>query len=302
MPDTSAVRKEWLVHARSHPCYPVMTPTEEGLLLGAGTKIAAVQIRHGGWPVLAIGGDEERILALLAVAYGQPIEPSVLGNLRRASRELARGETVLAQIHIARSRLPPLPDDENAPFRLFLADKLLADGFRPRDLLQACGIDTAPLDLLKAGYDPDEPRVLAGNPDGGEWTTGDASGSPNPQLAAADGRGTAPITLHGEATVYNDRFNGRHTANGDIFDQNKITGAVLPGTIPLGSTVTVTLDSDPRRSVDVYVNDHGLYHPESGRPYPGRVIDLSTAAFRALTGRDVGKVRVTVTVKSAPPR
>jgi hypothetical protein len=43
-------------------------------------------------------------------------------------------------------------------------------GIAPRDLLEACGLDTSPLDLVKAVYDPDEPRVPAGNPDGGQWT------------------------------------------------------------------------------------------------------------------------------------
>jgi rare lipoprotein A (peptidoglycan hydrolase) len=88
-----------------------------------------------------------------------------------------------------------------------------------------------------------------------------------------------------------------------------MTGAVLPGTIPLRSIVRVTLDSDPRRFVDVYVNDHGLYqmvtNPDGTRsivPYPGRVIDLSKAAFRALTGTMYGKVMVSVTPKSSPQR
>jgi rare lipoprotein A (peptidoglycan hydrolase) len=88
-----------------------------------------------------------------------------------------------------------------------------------------------------------------------------------------------------------------------------MTGAVLPGTIPLGSVVTVTLDSDQRRSVDVYVNDHGLYrivmNPDGSKtraPLPGRVIDLSAAAFRSLTGMASGKVMVTVRLKSGPRR
>ena len=112
----------------------------------------------------------------------------------------------------------------------------------------------------------------------------------------------SPTVLHGYATVYNKNLAGNRTATGDVYDPSKMTGAVLPGTIPLGSTVTVTLDSDPSRSIDVYVNDHGLYHTQSGLPYPGRVIDLSTAAFKALTGKPVGKVMVTVTVKTTSRR
>lgn len=88
-----------------------------------------------------------------------------------------------------------------------------------------------------------------------------------------------------------------------------MTAAVYPGTIPLGSIVTVKLDSDPKRSVDVRVNDHGLYQVLTGpdgtrsrRPLRGRVIDLSTAAFQELTGMARGKVMVTVTKKSGPSK
>ena len=34
-------------------------------------------------------------------------------------------------------------------------------------------LETSALDLLKTGFDPDEPRVPAGNPDGGQWTAED---------------------------------------------------------------------------------------------------------------------------------
>jgi rare lipoprotein A (peptidoglycan hydrolase) len=108
-------------------------------------------------------------------------------------------------------------------------------------------------------------------------------------------------------TVYTTELKGHPTATGETYEPNKMTAAVLPGTIPLKSIVTVTLDSDPSRSVDVYVNDHGLYQrilnhdgTYTNHPLPGRVIDLSTAAFKALTGKDYGKVMVTVTVKGQP--
>lgn len=35
----------------------------------------------------------------------------------------------------------------------------------------------------KAGFDPDQPRVPAGNPDGGQWTSGGNNNGPNPQDA-----------------------------------------------------------------------------------------------------------------------
>jgi hypothetical protein len=147
-----------------------MSITEDGLVLG-GTVLAKMVRDSGGTPLLMIDGAEERVLALLAAAYGKAVGPSVLGNIRRAAAEWGRGEPCLAQIHLAQSGLPRLPDLEEASFRLFLGDNLLAGGVSSRELIKACGINPTALDLFKSGYDPNQPRVPAGNPDGGEWTT-----------------------------------------------------------------------------------------------------------------------------------
>jgi hypothetical protein len=124
------------------------------------------------------------------MTYRKPVGPRGLGNIRRASAIWGRGETVLAEIHLARSGLPRLPD-EDAPFRLFAAERILTAGITPRDLLKACGLDSSPLDLVKAGYDPDEPRVPAGDPDGGQWTTGGAE----PKTPAAPREQLEPVNF-----------------------------------------------------------------------------------------------------------
>jgi hypothetical protein len=47
----------------------------------------------------------------------------------------------------------------------------------PRALLEGCDIDTAGLDLFKAGFNPSEPRVPAGTGrESGDWTSGDGGG------------------------------------------------------------------------------------------------------------------------------
>jgi hypothetical protein len=295
------------------------TITEQGLML-AGVVLAKMGRDSNGRPALVIDGDEEGILARLALAYDRPVGPAVLGNIRRASENWCNGETILAAIDLALGGLSPLADVEAATLRLSLGEKLLATGLSPRDLLKGCGLDPAPLDALKAGYNPAEPRIPAGNArQSGEWTDdGGAEGpgygpstTPRNRPTSAGGA-DAPYRsapLHGYATVYDDHLSGIPTATGEIYDPKKMTGAVFPGTIPLGSVVTVTLDNDPSRSVDVLVNDHGLYqvitHPDgsrSRRQLPGRVIDLSSAAFQALTGMRRGKVMVTITVKHGPAR
>lgn len=335
--------------------------TSKGLVLGR-TVLAKMAIGRGGSRELILKGQEERILALLAVVFGEAVDFRVLESVRRASNYWSSGEAVLAAIALARTGLPLLDDPERAAKGLFAAEQLLDDGLSPCELIKACDLDPTLLDLRKAGYNPDQPRLPAGNPDGGQWTNDGASGNSStkpaggrPPTATADadtgpgygsslpphgeppsaagganesidhgslalpraqpssaagGTSARPsTTLHGYATVYSQSLSGRPTATGDAYDPTKMTAAVLPGTIPLKSIVTVTLDNDPRRKVEVYVNDHGLYqripNPDgtfTNRPLPGRVIDLSGAAFKALTGMGSGKVMVTVTVQSGRRR
>ena len=169
-------REERAVSARPRPLHTSMTITADGLVLGAGTVLARAGTDRWGRPALTIDGAEERILTLLAVAYGKRIDPAVLDHLRRASEQWSRGEPHLALIHLAYTGLPKLSDEREGSFRLLLAERALADGLAPHDLLEACGFDGASLGLLKAGYDPNQPRVPAGTGrESGRWTTSEAS-------------------------------------------------------------------------------------------------------------------------------
>lgn len=148
-----------------------MAITEEELVLGAGTALAKWTPRNGHAPELALDGGEDRILALLSVSHGRSVSPAVLGNIRRAATAWGRGETCLASIELALSRLPGL--EEGGAYRLFLTDRLLGAGVAPTDLMQALGFAPTAPEALKAGYNPDEPRIPAGNGrESGEWTDG----------------------------------------------------------------------------------------------------------------------------------
>jgi rare lipoprotein A len=85
--------------------------------------------------------------------------------------------------------------------------------------------------------------------------------------------------LEGRACYYSAFFDGRKTANGEIFRNNGMTAAHL--TLPLGTWVEVRSLSTGK-SIRVKVNDRG--------PYTGGfVIDLSRGAARRLgvdTARD----------------
>jgi len=178
MASLEAARKDWAEWAGSRPIDEAMAFSEEGLVLGAGTVLAKASVDRLGRAELSIDGVEERIVALLAIAYGAAVSPSVLGDIRRASDYWSRGQTSLALIQLAYAGLPTLPDSKEASFRLFLADRVLAGGLTPQDLLKACGIDSAPLGFLEAGYNPNQARVPKGNPEGGQWTSEDGETGP----------------------------------------------------------------------------------------------------------------------------
>jgi peptidoglycan lytic transglycosylase len=88
----------------------------------------------------------------------------------------------------------------------------------------------------------------------------------------------------GLASWYGSEFQGRHTANGEIFDENIISAA--HPTLPLPSYVRVTnLDND--RSLLVRVNDRGPFAHN-------RIIDLSRKAAQILgfSGQGITRVKV----------
>jgi rare lipoprotein A len=88
----------------------------------------------------------------------------------------------------------------------------------------------------------------------------------------------------GQASWYGADFQGRLTANGEVFDMQTISAA--HPTLPLPSYVRVT-NLGNRRSVVVRVNDRGPYHDN-------RVIDVSERAAKILGFYDKGIAQVRV--------
>jgi hypothetical protein len=165
------LQKQWRDDARFHGLHASMHLEKEALVLGANTVLAK-RDEDGG---LAIDGDEARLLTLLAVAYGQPVDSSVLASIRGASKFARAGDECMAAMRLALARLPQLADPEDAARRLFIADGLIAEGTAPRDIWCALEFDPALLDRLQK-YSPSELR----NPKGdgrisGRWTNGSAA-------------------------------------------------------------------------------------------------------------------------------
>jgi rare lipoprotein A (peptidoglycan hydrolase) len=90
----------------------------------------------------------------------------------------------------------------------------------------------------------------------------------------------------GVASWYGPGFHGRQTANGEVYDQYKLTAAHR--TLPLGTWVKVKNPTNGKR-IEVRINDRGPY-------IDGRIIDLSYAAARALGMVKPGIAQVEVEV------
>jgi rare lipoprotein A len=90
----------------------------------------------------------------------------------------------------------------------------------------------------------------------------------------------------GTASWYGEAFDGKPTASGEPYDMYDMTAAHLK--LPMGSYVRVT-NLRNGRAVVVRVNDRGPI-------VPGRIIDLSYGAAKALqfAGRGIQRVRLDV--------
>lgn len=96
----------------------------------------------------------------------------------------------------------------------------------------------------------------------------------------------ASDNFEGAASFYADKFEGRKTANGEIYIHNKYTCAHK--TLPFGTVLKVT-NLTNNKSVVVTVNDRG--------PYIGtRVIDLSKSAAQQIKMVNQGVAKVSIQV------
>ncbi len=97
---------------------------------------------------------------------------------------------------------------------------------------------------------------------------------------------------YGTASFYANKFEGRQTANGEIFSQKKLTGA--SNILPLNHWVRVT---NTRNNLSVVLRITDRMHKNNKR-----LIDLSKAAAKKLkfTGYGLAHVKVEVLGKKLP--
>jgi len=94
----------------------------------------------------------------------------------------------------------------------------------------------------------------------------------------------------GMASWYGAPYHNRRGSNGEIYDMNAMTAAHL--TLPLGSIVRIT-NLKTGNSAVVRITDRGPF-------VPGRIVDLSVAAAKALDVYLPGTAKVRLEVLQAP--
>lgn len=121
------------------------------------------------------------------------------------------------------------------------------------------------------------------------WAAGCGTSSPRFATSDAEAPPSRDYTVHqltGIASYYADEFDGRKTANGEVYDMHTLTAAHR--TLPFNTTVRVT-HLNTGGSVVVRINDRGPFKDD-------RVIDLSLEAAKriGLIAKGTGPVRLDV--------
>ncbi len=99
-------------------------------------------------------------------------------------------------------------------------------------------------------------------------------------------QGCSQSSETGKASFYNDKFEGKTTASGEVFSQSKLTAAHK--TLPFQTKIKVTNLAN-KRSVIVTINDRGPF-------VEGRILDLSKEAAIKLDFIDKGVAKVSLEV------
>jgi rare lipoprotein A len=97
--------------------------------------------------------------------------------------------------------------------------------------------------------------------------------------------------LYGQASYYASKFEGRKTANGEIFRHAKLTAAC--NSLPLGTWIKVT---NLRNGKSVVVKTNDRLHPKTKR-----LVDLTHTAAQKLGFIKSGLTRVKVEVLKQKP-
>ena len=108
-------------------------------------------------------------------------------------------------------------------------------------------------------------------------------GKPKPAL-------TPGAVETGVASYYASKFHGRQTANGETYDETKLTAAHR--TLPFGTVARIT-NLENGREIEVRINDRGPFKK-------GRIVDVSRRGAELLDFIRAGLVRVRLEILKIP--
>src|SRR5262247_1548797 len=106
-------------------------------------------------------------------------------------------------------------------------------------------------------------------------------------IVGAAGTAAAQTSEEGVANFYNDKFQGKKTASGEVYDKDKLTASHKK--LPYGTKVKVT-NVENGKSVVVTINDR----MKTSNP---AVIDLTRRAAEELGFAKAGKAKVKLEVE-----
>lgn len=145
--------------------------------------------------IKSVEPDADRLELILAIAFRRRVPSRAFEQFMSAVESSRRGDQALANLRLALAKLSHVPDAHDLPERIAMADTLLTGGMPPDELLAALSLDRN----SEAGFekfDPDQPRVPAGNgPESGRWTAEFLSGAAS--LAMSTALEAAPILGEG---------------------------------------------------------------------------------------------------------
>jgi cell wall-associated NlpC family hydrolase len=161
------LEKAWADEGRYRETHRTLTFTKRGLEIGNGTVV--VKYSRDDWKrrILWIDGQEERILALLSVAWDQPMPDGIIEHFHSASRAFSKGELSLAHIHLAYTGLQPLEADEETLRLLFMAEGFLRAGVPGNEIRKAWGLGWSNFHKFNPNHYP------AGDSRGGQFAPKD---------------------------------------------------------------------------------------------------------------------------------
>lgn len=207
-----------------------------------------------------------------------PLALAACATTGTASKSPPPGQKVVVQPAQGVNPSPPMHRPKTSPYAPAQEDLSKRGDYVAGGLFRPGEADTVP-DLIPdvdAIPEPEvrvEPRARTGNRDyavlGKRYRVLDSA---------------ADYVEEGGASYYGNKFHGRRTSSGEVYDMYAFTAAHK--TLPLPSYARVT-NLDNGKSVVVKINDRGPFHSS-------RIIDLSYAAAVKLGYREKGTARVEV--------